>query len=552
MKALLVQPPVYDTQYYPEWSMPSGLLKVATWLKELGYDTRLLDCLYPDRKGDVKHEIRKVVQVCSTVEWDLADYRTMVKERFRKSTIELPQHHRYKFEFGMPLHAVEAFLLSDDRDLFNDSTPWVPDEIWITSIMTYWCESTRDTVQLMKRLYPRASIRVGGIYPTLAPHHLRNSLGALGLEFEIVRGRDLVVEQRKGTTVVCNRDAIVTGEIPRASNANLDFEGYRQMTRALEGEERLPQYAILTTSRGCPFDCSYCAQKAYNEGSLKVRIRSAKDTFEEIRDKYHTYGVHEIAFYEDNFLLEKPNVERLLQLLVAHKHEMPHLRLYAPEGVEVRLLHQDLEFVKLMRESGFESVYLPLETMSRDVTKAWNRRHSHAGLFESAVKTCHEANFKLHDMEVNAFVLFGMPDENLRDVVNTMFYAAEMVGGLVPMLFTPVPGSILFEQFEEYLFGEMGFDLHHLNGKLYPFLRYNFQRTGIRVADYVALESLAFRLNAKTMGQTFQLNADNAVYCSLRRMLAEHDGQACPAPLMDVADSLTAGSETALKVASLG
>ena len=125
---------------------------------------------------------------------------------------------------------------------------------------------------------------------------------------------------------------------------------------------------------------------------------------------------------------------------------MPHLKLYAPEGVEVRLLHQDLAFVKLMRDSGFQSVYLPLETMSRDVTRAWNRRHSHAGLFEGAVKICQDANFRLHDMEVNAFILFGMPDENLRDVVNTMFYASEMVGGLVPMLFTPVPGSIMFEQ----------------------------------------------------------------------------------------------------------
>lgn len=534
MRALLVQPPVYDTQYYPEWSMPSGLLKVSTWLRELGYDIRLVDCLYPDHKGDVKQEIRKVVQVCSAVEWPLADYRTMVKERYGKSTIELPPHHRYKFEFGIPLHKVEGFLTSDDDGDGPDTRNWMPDEIWITSIMTYWWESTRDTVRLMKRLYPRALIRIGGIYPTLAPHHLRNALAAEGFPFDIVRGRDLTLEESKNTTVVRNHDSIVTGEIPDASNSDLDFECYRQMTRAFEGEERLPKYAILTTSRGCPFDCSYCAQKAYNEGSLKVRIRSAKDTFAEIRDKYEKYGVHEIAFYEDNFLLEKPNVERLLKLLVAHKHEMPHLKLYAPEGVEVRLLHQDLEFVKLMRESGFESVYLPLETMSRDVTRAWNRRHSHAGLFESAVKTCQDANFKLHDMEVNAFVLFGMPDENLRDVVNTMFYAAEMVGGLVPMLFTPVPGSIMFEQFEEYIFSEMGFDLHHLNGKLYPFLKYNFDRGGIRLADYVALESLAFRLNAKTIGRTFQLDAQNAVYCSLRRVLAEHDGLECPAPLAEV------------------
>src|SRR5207248_1365999 len=89
MRALLVQPPVYDTQYYAEWSMPSGLLKLSTWLRELGYDLRLVDCLYPDSKGEVKQEIRKVVQVCSTLEWGLADYRQMVKERFNRSTIEL-------------------------------------------------------------------------------------------------------------------------------------------------------------------------------------------------------------------------------------------------------------------------------------------------------------------------------------------------------------------------------------------------------------------------------------------------------------------------------
>lgn len=230
-----------------------------------------------------------------------------------------------------------------------------------------------------------------------------------------------------------------------------------------------------------------------------------------------------MAFYEDNCLLEKPNIERLLPLLLEHKSEMPHLTLYAPEGVEVRLLHEDLNFVKLMREMGFESVYLPFETMSRDLTRAWNRRHSHADLFEKAVKICQEANFKLYDMEVNAFILFGMPDANLQDVVNTMFYASEMAGGIVPMLFTPVPGSIMYEQYEDYLLEEMGFDLQHLNGKLYPFLKFNCERKGIRLADYVALESLAFRLKAKTMGRTFSLTDDNGVYRPRRTVLSEYE-----------------------------
>ena len=115
------------------------------------------------------------------------------------------------------------------------------------------------------------------------------------------------------------------------------------------------------------------------------------------------------------------------------------------------------------------------------------------------------------------------------------------------MLFTPVPGSIMFEQYEEYLFGEMGYDLHHLNGKLYPFLKYNNLTSGIRLADYVALESLAFRLNAKTMGQTFPLDGENGVYRALRRVLAAHDGVPCPPPVtVDVDDMAAAGSRVAL------
>src|SRR5207248_5031893 len=46
-----------------------------------------------------------------------------------------------------------------------------PDEIWISSIMTYWWESTRDVINVCRRVFPKAVIRVGGIYPTLATEH---------------------------------------------------------------------------------------------------------------------------------------------------------------------------------------------------------------------------------------------------------------------------------------------------------------------------------------------------------------------------------------------
>src|SRR5256885_1070472 len=59
-----------------------------------------------------------------------------------------------------------------------------PDEIWTSSIMTYWYPSSRDVIALAKRLFPKATTLVGGIYPTLAPDHAREHIPAADIIFK--------------------------------------------------------------------------------------------------------------------------------------------------------------------------------------------------------------------------------------------------------------------------------------------------------------------------------------------------------------------------------
>ena len=85
-----------------------------------------------------------------------------------------------------------------------------PDEIWITSIMTYWWESTHELVQLIEHVFgqPTPRILVGGIYPTLFAEHADRSLRLR----HNLRDEDLV---------------IVEGEIaPEAANAWTDLSLY--------------------------------------------------------------------------------------------------------------------------------------------------------------------------------------------------------------------------------------------------------------------------------------------------------------------------------------
>jgi DNA polymerase III delta prime subunit len=53
---------------------------------------------------------------------------------------------------------------------------FTPDEVWITSVMTYWWESTVDVAALCKEVFPSVRIRISGIYPTLASAHLQGKL----------------------------------------------------------------------------------------------------------------------------------------------------------------------------------------------------------------------------------------------------------------------------------------------------------------------------------------------------------------------------------------
>src|SRR3989454_11113112 len=74
-RALLINPPVYDAQYWARWSQPAGLLRVATLLKQKGYHTDLIDCMETDARGNVRKAWRKVDGKPKVLERDNATKR---------------------------------------------------------------------------------------------------------------------------------------------------------------------------------------------------------------------------------------------------------------------------------------------------------------------------------------------------------------------------------------------------------------------------------------------------------------------------------------------
>jgi coproporphyrinogen III oxidase-like Fe-S oxidoreductase len=81
-----------------------------------------------------------------------------------------------------------------------------------------------------------------------------------------------------------------------------------------------------------------------------------------------------------------------------------------------------------MRDAGFERVYLPLESVNTEVVKSCHRSHSNVQMFEHAMQNGVDAGFILRNMQINAFLLFGTPGEDVRGVVDSITFASSRIG----------------------------------------------------------------------------------------------------------------------------
>ena len=462
--ALLINPPVYDTQYWAEWSQPYGLLRIAALLKKHAYrKVWLYDFMEADENRKVRNNRISPHETYEEKNWPDARVTPIV---IRKGSEEL---ELFKRHFGRSWDDFEEWL--KQRGLTPKNAP---SEVWISSVMTYWWESTRDLTARIRRYFgKRTRIILGGIYPTLAPEHAAAMTAA---------------------------DIVVAGEVEEANDLWVDLSLY----------PRKPTYAIITPSRGCPYDCSYCAQKIINAGMTKVRFREPDDVISEMRHNYQKYGIRDFAFYADFLLINfKYNIIPILKQII--KENLP-FRLYAPEGLDTRYLSQSQELLDLMKAAHFQKIYLPVESIDDEYVRTLNRRHVRLEHFVKASAMCEKAGFQLRNLDVNAFVLYGLPNENIDRVVRTSLFVSEVVGSIIPMLFTPVPSTRVFAEHLPY-FRTQGWDtnLHMLNGKLFPFLDLNEGS----IPDYIDLQRFMFMLNAHYRSESFRVFGGSRVSRSL-------------------------------------
>lgn len=482
--ALLINPPVYDTQYWAEWSQPYGLVRIAALLRKQRY--RHIDFFdfmeATSVSGDPADADGKRIVPKHRIHYDEA-YAEQAGPVFKARPYAIEKGGEklelFKYHFGKPWDAFERWVKA------KGLAKHPPQEIYIASVMSYWWESTRDLISRLRRLMgKKPKIIIGGIYPSIAPDHAARYTGA---------------------------DIVVAGEVQEANDLWTDLTVYR----------KTPTYAIITPSRGCPYNCHYCAAKTINNGIQQVRFRRVDDIFAEMVDKHERFGIRDFAFYADFLLIRhQDNLMPLLRKIVAAQKPW---RLYAPEGLDTRFLAGSQELCDLLKASHFQKIYLPVENVDDDILVSLNRKHVKLRHVVEAAKKIERAGFHLRHLDVNGYCLYGLPGETIGNVVQTALFVSDVVGSIIPMLFAPVPSTQLFDKYRDY-YKQRGWcepdgmvrDLHLLNGKLFPFLQMNEGS----VEEYIDLQRMMFMLNDNYRSKSFNVFGEGAVADSFRKVVS--------------------------------
>ena len=112
----------------------------------------------------------------------------------------------------------------------------------------------------------------------------------------------------------------------------------------------------MITSRGCPYQCSYCFNHAYNRlynTSGRVRRRSVDNVIQEIQQLKQEFPLKMVIFQDDTFILDKPWLQ---EFSGKYKKEVG-----VPFRCMVHPAHIDAQAVALLKEAGCTMVGMGIE-----------------------------------------------------------------------------------------------------------------------------------------------------------------------------------------------
>jgi len=206
------------------------------------------------------------------------------------------------------------------------------------------------------------------------------------------------------------------------------------------------QFRILNTSRGCPYNCTFCSVKPFMGGDIRFRpIDHVVRDVAAIPEKMYINGDENIWWQG----FEQRAIDMFTALKGSGKKWMGFGSLrpvLTPAGSRM---------LNAARESGMLTVWVGWDAISDESLTAY-RADGKVGIDrERAVRTLRD-----HGIDVSLFYMLGGRQDTLDDFKRSVELADRLGVSMHPSLVVPYPGTELRRQYEPYLYKDMGWEYY--------------------------------------------------------------------------------------------
>ncbi|OGO01334.1 MAG: hypothetical protein A2Y59_03370 [Chloroflexi bacterium RBG_13_52_14] len=297
----------------------------------------------------------------------------------------------------------------------------------------------------IRDINPDIKIIVGSSHPTFCPEEVMENPN---VDF-IIRGegeipllnlvREIKKDSPKWGTVpgIYYRDR--NGQVHHNAGvdmfSNLDELPFVARDLVLNCDYNTYRVHCISTTRGCPYTCSFCADKRFWGG--KVRRRSVDNVVKEMSLLKEKYKIDSLDFVDGTFTYDKEYLRTFCKAITNHK-----LNIKWRCTARYDTLNEDL--LLLMKQSNCSGLYFGLESGSERVLKSIDKKITVKDIMKVS-----EIVFNSGIPSVTSIVL-GLPGETKEDIEETLKLMRKVKTDILDInSYVPLPGTRLYDSMTE-------------------------------------------------------------------------------------------------------
>ena len=446
MKILLINPPqsFFPSSDPPAANLPLGLMYIAAVLDEAGIKTKILDAFITDLS------FRKIGDIT---------------------------------EVGMPYEKIKEEILRIKPEIVGIANPF-----------TSQAEHAIRVADIVKEIDQNILTVVGGPHVTVVPAEFLEETKNVDI---IVIGEgeytmlDIVgffegtkkIDDIQGIAHRRDKKAVINS--PRKFNNKLDELPYpayhlvdmEQYLNPKKIEYRSFQNRALSmiTSRGCPFNCSFCSVHLHMGKTF--RAHSIDYVVNHIEHVVNKYRVKTIYFEDDNLTFDLKRFEAICDKIIEKNIKF---QWETPNGVRADCL--TLELLKKMKRTGCQSVFVGVESGDQYVLDNIIGKNLKLKNVIEFAKMCKKIGLK-----TGAFYIIGFPGETKQSMRNTVEFALMLKRkydvGMHLLFATPSFGTRLYKECKK-----KGYIRGSLTPRAFAEVRQNWGLPLIETEDFTAMD----------------------------------------------------------------